>query len=83
MVRAVRCHTPRHFDGTSALARCFCAEPAAGGEILVPSYTFFATITPMRFFGLGRYSWTSIRTLNFDLEDAKRTPNTKAVLPVH
>lgn len=74
-------------NGTSALACMFCAlNLPPGSEIMVPSYTFFATITPMRFFGLVPvFVDINPRTLNFDLEDAKKrlTPNTKAVLPVH
>ncbi|HOC73401.1 MAG TPA: aminotransferase class I/II-fold pyridoxal phosphate-dependent enzyme [Candidatus Hydrogenedentes bacterium] len=76
-----------HCNGTSALASMFCAlNLPPGSEILVPSYTFFATIMPMRFFGLVPvFVDINPRTLNFDLEDAKKrlTPNTKAVLPVH
>lgn len=74
-------------NGTSALASMFFAlNLPPGSEILVPSYTFFATIMPMRMFGLVPvFVDVNPRTLNFDLEDAKRrlTPNTKAVLPVH
>jgi len=80
-------HAKAHFNGTSALASMFFAlNLPPGSEILVPSYTFFATITPMRFFGLVPvFVDINPRTLNFDLEDAKKrlTPNTKAVLPVH
>ncbi|MFP4503032.1 MAG: DegT/DnrJ/EryC1/StrS family aminotransferase [Candidatus Hydrogenedentota bacterium] len=76
-----------HCNGTSALAAMFCAlNLPPGSEIMVPSYTFFATITPMRFFGLvPRFVDINPRTLNFDLEDAKKrlTPKCKAVLPVH
>ena len=76
-----------HMNGTSALASMFCAlNLPPGSEIMVPSYTFFATITPMRFFGLVPvFVDINPRTLNFDLEDAKKrlTKNTKAVLPVH
>lgn len=76
-----------HCNGTSALASMFFAlNLPAGSEIMVPSYTFFATIMPMRFFGLAPvFVDINPRTLNFDLEDAKKrlTPNTKAVLPVH
>lgn len=76
-----------HFNGTSALASMFFAlNLPPGSEIMVPSYTFFATIMPMRFFGLVPvFVDINPRTLNFDLEDAKKrlTPNTKAVLPVH
>ena len=76
-----------HCNGTSALMAMFCAlNLPAGSEILVPSYTFFATITPMRFLGLvPRFVDINPRTLNLDLEDAKKklTPKCKAILPVH
>lgn len=76
-----------HFNGTSALASMFFAlNLPPGSEIMVPSYTFFASVAPMRFFGLVPvFVDINPRTLNFDLEDAKKrlTPNTKAVLPVH
>ena len=76
-----------HCNGTSALASMFFAlNLPPGSEILVPSYTFFATIVPMRLFDLVPvFVDINPRTLNFDLEDAKRrlTKNTKAVLPVH
>ena len=76
-----------HFNGTSALCSMFFAlNLPPGSEIMVPSYTFFATIVPMRLFGLVPvFVDINPRTLNFDLEDAKKrlTPNTKAVLPVH
>jgi dTDP-4-amino-4,6-dideoxygalactose transaminase len=74
-------------NGTSALATMFFAlNLPPGSEIMVPSYTFFATIVPMRLFGLVPvFVDINPHTLNFDLEDAKRrlTKNTKAVLPVH
>lgn len=74
-------------NGTSALASMFFAlDLPRGSEIMVPSYTFFATIVPMRLFGLVPvFVDINPRTLNFDLEDAKKrlTPRTKAVLPVH
>ncbi|MCC6487952.1 MAG: aminotransferase class I/II-fold pyridoxal phosphate-dependent enzyme [Candidatus Hydrogenedentes bacterium] len=80
-------YTKAHFNGTSALCSMFFAlNLPPGSEILVPSYTFFATIVPMRLFGLVPvFVDINPRTLNFDLEDAKKrlTPNTKAVLPVH
>ncbi len=74
-------------NGTSALASMFFAlDLPPGSEIMVPSYTFFATIVPMRLFGLVPvFVDINPHTLNFDLEDAKKrlTPKTKAVLPVH
>jgi dTDP-4-amino-4,6-dideoxygalactose transaminase len=76
-----------HCNGTSALTSMFFAlDLPPGSEIMVPSYTFFATIVPMRLFGLVPvFVDINPRTLNFDLEDAKKrlTKNTKAVLPVH
>jgi len=76
-----------HCNGTSALASMFFAlDLPPGSEILVPSYTFFATIVPMRLFGLVPvFVDINPRTLNFDLDDAKKrlTPKTRAVLPVH
>jgi len=74
-------------NGTSALTTMFFAlDLPPGSEIMVPSYTFFATIVPMRLFGLVPvFVDINPRTLNFDVEDAKRrlTKNTKALLPVH
>lgn len=76
-----------HYNGTSALAAMFFAlDLPPGSEILVPTYTFFATITPMRFFDLTPvFVDVNPHTLNLDVEDAKRrlTKNTKAILPVH
>jgi perosamine synthetase len=76
-----------HFNGTSAITAMFFAlKLPPGSEIMVPCATFWATITPMRFFGLVPI-FVDINpvTLNFDLEDARRklTKNTKAVFPVH
>lgn len=76
-----------HFNGTSAITAMFFAlKLPPGSEIMVPCATFWATITPMRFFGLVPI-FVDINpiTLNFDLEDAKKklTKNTKALFPVH
>jgi len=76
-----------HCNGTSALASMFFGlDLPPGSEIMVPSFTFFATIVPMRLFGLVPvFVDVNPRTMNFDLEDAKKrlTKRTKAVLPVH
>jgi len=76
-----------HYNGTSAITAMFFAlDLPPGSEIMVPCSTFWATIMPMRFFGLVPiFVDINPRTLNFDLEDAKRklTKNTKAVFPVH
>ena len=64
----------------------FALDLPPGSEILVPSYTFFASIVPMRHFGLVPvFVDINPRTLNFDLEDAKRrlTKNCRAVMPIH
>ncbi|MEQ2005294.1 MAG: DegT/DnrJ/EryC1/StrS family aminotransferase [Limisphaerales bacterium] len=80
-------HVRAYCNGTSALTTMFFAmDLPPGSEVMVPSYTFFASITPMRMFGLVPvFVDINPRTLNFDLEDAKRrlTKNTKAMLPVH
>jgi dTDP-4-amino-4,6-dideoxygalactose transaminase len=80
-------HCKAHCNGTAALTSMFFAlDLPPGSEIMVPSYTFFATIVPMRLFGLVPvFVDINPQTLNFDLEDAKKrlTKDTKAVLPVH
>ncbi len=78
-----------HCNGTGALTSMFFAltkDLPPGSEIMVPSYTFFATIVPMRMFGfVPVFVDINPQTLNFDLNDAKKklTANTKAMLPVH
>jgi len=76
-----------HCNGTGALTGMFFAlNLPPGSEIMVPSYTFFATIVPMRLFGyVPVFVDINPQTLNFDLEDAKKrlTKNTKAIVPVH
>jgi perosamine synthetase len=80
-------HVRAYSSGTGALTAMFFAlDLPPGSEIMVPSYTFFATIVPMRNFGLvPLFVDINPRTLNFDVEDAKKrlTKNTRAVLPVH
>ncbi|MBI5771369.1 MAG: DegT/DnrJ/EryC1/StrS family aminotransferase [Verrucomicrobia bacterium] len=80
-------HARAYCSGTSALTTMFFAlDLPPGSEVMVPSYTFFASIVPMRMFGLVPvFVDINPRTLNFDLEDAKRrlTKNTSALLPVH
>jgi len=80
-------HAMSHINGTGAIVAMFFAlDLPAGSEVMVPCSTYWATITPMRFFGLVPV-FVDIHpvTLNFDLEDAKRklTKNTKAMFPVH
>ena len=80
-------YTRAFCHGTSAITAMFFAlDLPRGSEIMVPSYTFFATITPMRLFGLVPvFVDINPRTLNFDVEDARRrlTKNTRALFPVH
>jgi dTDP-4-amino-4,6-dideoxygalactose transaminase len=80
-------HATAYCNGTSAiLSMYFALDLPPGSEVMVPSFTFFATIVPMRLFGLVPvFVDIDPRTLNFDLDDAKRrlTPNTRALMPVH
>ncbi|AMV37734.1 DegT/DnrJ/EryC1/StrS family aminotransferase [Planctomyces sp. SH-PL62] len=76
-----------HCNGTSAIAAMFFAlglPPGSG--VMVPSYTFFASIVPMRLFGLVPvFVDVDPRTLNFDVDDARKrlTKDVKALMPVH
>lgn len=76
-----------HMNGTSALTSgLFGLNLPAGSEILVPSLDPWFGILPMRLFGLVPvFVDNHPRTLNFDLEDAKRrlTKNTRAIEVVH
>ena len=76
-----------HMNGTSALTSMFFAlDLPPGSEIMVPSYTFFATCLSMRFFGyVPVFVDVDPKTACFDLDDAKRklTTNTRAMVPMH
>ncbi|MEX2262801.1 MAG: DegT/DnrJ/EryC1/StrS family aminotransferase [Bryobacteraceae bacterium] len=76
-----------HMSGTSALTSGFFAlDLPPGSEILVPSYTFFATIVPMRLFGyVPVFVDINPRTACFDLEYAAShiTGRTRAMVPMH
>jgi perosamine synthetase len=78
-----------HMNGTSALTSMFFAlslDLPPGSEIMVPSYTFFATIVPMRFFQfVPIFIDIDPRTACFDLEDVKKklTSRTRAMVPMH
>jgi len=76
-----------HMNGTSALTSMYFAlDLPPGSEIMVPSYTFFATCLAMRFFGnVPIFIDIDPRTACFDLEDAKRklTPRTRAICVMH
>ena len=53
--------------------------------MLVPDYSTWFPVVPMRFFGLVPV-WVDVnpRTINIDLEDCKRrlTKNTRAIMPI-
>ncbi len=76
-----------HMNGTSALTSMYFAlDLPAGSEIMVPSYTFFATCLAMRFFGyVPIFVDIDPKTGCFDLEDARRklTAQTRALVPMH
>ncbi len=76
-----------HINGTSALTSMYFAlDLPPGSEIMVPSYTFFATCLAMRFFGcVPIFIDIDPKTATWDVEDAKRklTPRTRAVVPMH
>lgn len=76
-----------HINGSSALTSMYFAlNLPPGSEIMVPSYTFFATCLAMRFFGcVPIFIDIDPKTATFDLEDAKRklTPRTRALVAMH
>jgi len=76
-----------HMNGTSALTSMYFAlDLPPGSEIMVPSYTFFATCLAMRFFGyVPIFVDIDPKTACFDLEDAKKklTKRTRAMVPMH
>lgn len=76
-----------HCNGTSALTSLlFALDLPAGSEVLVPDYSTWFPVVPMRFFDLVPvFVDVNPRTMNIDLESCKQhlTPRTKAILPVH
>jgi len=76
-----------HINGTSALTSMYFAlDLPPGSEILVPSYTFFATCLAMRFFAcVPVFVDIDPKTGCFDLADAQRklTPRAKALTVMH
>jgi dTDP-4-amino-4,6-dideoxygalactose transaminase len=74
-------------NGTSAhTSMYFALDLPPGSEVMVPSYTFFATCLAMRFFNLVPiFVDIDPRTACFDLDDARRklTPRTKALVVTH
>jgi dTDP-4-amino-4,6-dideoxygalactose transaminase len=76
-----------HCNGTNALtSMLFALDFPPGSEILVPDFSTFFPVVPMRFFDLVPvFVDINPKTLNIDVEDCKRrlTKNTRAILPVH
>jgi dTDP-4-amino-4,6-dideoxygalactose transaminase len=76
-----------HMNGSSALTSMYFAlDLPPGSEIMVPSYTFFATCLAMRFFQyVPIFIDIDPKTACFDLNDAKKklTPRTKALVAMH
>jgi dTDP-4-amino-4,6-dideoxygalactose transaminase len=76
-----------HMNGTSALTSMFFAlDLPPGSEIMVPSYTFFGAILPMRLFGcVPVFVDINPKTATLDVEHAKRviTPKTRAIMAMH
>ncbi|NUQ63090.1 MAG: DegT/DnrJ/EryC1/StrS family aminotransferase [Pirellulales bacterium] len=76
-----------HMNGTSALiSGLFGLNLPAGSEILVPSLDPWFGILPMRFFDLVPvFVDSKPRTMNFDLDDAKKrlTAKTRGIEVVH
>ncbi len=59
-------------DAAIPAAMFFALNLPPGSEIMVPRYTFFASVVPMRVFGLVPvFVDVNPRTLNFDVDDAK------------
>ncbi len=76
-----------HCNGTNALtSMLFALDLPEGSEILVPDYSTWFPVVPMRLFGLVPvFVDVNPRTMNLDVEDCKKrlTAKTKAVMPVH
>jgi dTDP-4-amino-4,6-dideoxygalactose transaminase len=76
-----------HCNGTSALtSMLFALDLPAGSEVLVPNFSTWFPVVPMRFFDLVPvFVDVKPNTLNIDVEDCKRrlTDKTKAIMPVH
>ncbi len=76
-----------HCNGTSALtSMMFALDLPPGSEVLVPDYSTWFPLVPMRFFDLVPvFVDVNPKTMNLDVEDCKRrlTKNTRAIMPVH
>lgn len=80
-------HVKAHCNGTSALVSMFFAlDLPKGSEILVPSYTAWATVAPMWLFGyVPVFVDINPRTACFDLASAERsvTRQCRALVAMH
>ena len=76
-----------HCNGTSALtSMLFALQLPPGSEVLVPDYSTWFPVVPMRFFDLVPvFVDSDPRTMNISVEDCKRrlTSKTRAIMPVH
>lgn len=76
-----------HCNGTSALtSMLFALDLPAGSEVLVPDYSTWFPVVPMRFFDLVPvFVDVNPHSMNIDVEDCKRhlTNKTRAIMPVH
>jgi len=85
--RFERRHALSHANGTSALAAAFFAlDLAPGDEVIVPSATWWASVSPMLHFGLVPvFADSDPVTLGLDPVDVARkiTPRTRAMVVVH
>jgi len=76
-----------HMNGSCALlSMYFALNLPPGSEIMVPSYTFFSTITSMRFFGcVPVFVDINPETATFDIEHARKVynPRVRALVPMH
>ncbi len=74
-------------SGTAALhCAYFAVGIGFGDEVIVPSYTWLATVTPLLHLGaVPVFAEINPQTLTLDPEDIARkiTPHTKAIVPVH
>lgn len=73
-------------SGTAAIHVAYMTILETGDEVIVPSFTFFATASTVIYSG-GKlvFADTDERTFTLDPEDVKEkiTPKTKAIAPVH
>jgi perosamine synthetase len=73
-------------NGTAALHLAYLACLKPGDEVLVPSFTFFATASMVTMSGaIPVFCDVDPLTFNIDVADAERriTPRTRAIAPVH